>query len=103
MSSYYKVDEPLPSGIEKRILTITDGSSHKQVEHLVFTNWKDKKAVGDDARPCVQYLIERGLQARSNPKDIVLVHCSAGIGRTGTYIALMLMIESINYQAKVLK
>ena len=51
----------------------------------------------------MQYLIERGLQARSNPKDIVLVHCSAGIGRTGTYIALMLMIESINYQAKVLK
>lgn len=68
-----------------------------------MVNWKDKKAVSDDANKSLQYLIERGLQIRENKQDKILAHCSAGIGRTGTYIAIMLMIESIKYQHEVLK
>lgn len=34
---------------------------------------------------------------------MIVVHCSAGIGRTGTYIAFMLLIESINFQLDVMK
>ena len=79
-------------------MTITDGETERHVEHLLFSNWKDKKAVSEDAKSSLQYLIERGLEVRKNTEDKILVHCSAGIGRTGTYIAIMLMIESINYQ-----
>lgn len=62
-----------------------------------MTSWKDNKAVVKSELQCLYYLINRGLEIRANPKELVLVHCSAGIGRTGTYIAIMLLIESINY------
>ena len=96
MSSHYIEDkDSVPQGIVKRILTLTDGTTERQVEHLQMNTWPDKKAVPDSQKHCLQYLIDRGLEVRKNPKDMIVVHCSAGIGRTGTYIALMLIIESI--------
>ncbi len=53
--------------------------------------------------PCLQYAVKRGLEIRQDPSNLICVHCSAGIGRTGTYIAVLTLIESINYQAQVLK
>lgn len=69
-----------------------------------MSGWADKKAVDGSERQTLDYLIERGLAIKhQNPLDLILVHCSAGIGRTGTYIAIMLMIESINYQFQELQ
>jgi protein tyrosine phosphatase len=52
--------------------------------------------------PCLQYAVQRGLEIRQDPTSLICVHCSAGIGRTGTYIAILTLIESINYQAQVM-
>ena len=69
----------------------------------MFSCWKDRRAVEEDKLECLEHIIMRGLETRENPDHIVLVHCSAGIGRTGTYIAILLMIESNMYQVKALK
>jgi protein tyrosine phosphatase len=39
-------DESIPNGIVKRILTITDGVTTREVEHLQMTCWKDRCAPG---------------------------------------------------------
>lgn len=60
-------------------------------------NWKDDQAVSEDQMEALNFVIKTGLNVRQDPNEIILVHCSAGIGRTGTYIALMLLIESIEH------
>ena len=57
-------------------------------------NWKDDNAVTEDALRQLDYIVEQGLIERAKGGK-VCVHCSAGIGRTGTYIAILTMIESI--------
>jgi protein tyrosine phosphatase len=87
----------IPVGMIRRILTITDGNTERTVEHLQIINWKDKKQPFEDTMPCLQFAVQRGLEIKKDPSNLICVHCSAGIGRTGTYIAILTMIESINY------
>ena len=98
-----QVTFPGGSQITRRILTLTDRKTEKRIEQLMFSSWKDRRAVEEDKLECLEHIIKRGLEVRENPDHKILVHCSAGIGRTGTYIAILLMIESLMYQVKELK
>lgn len=77
--SYSKNDE---------ILTVT------QLHH---TNWPDDNAPFSEENDDIDLLLNSTMEHRrnkgndeseSNKPDPILVHCSAGIGRTGTFIAL---------------
>lgn len=98
------VDEPddadVPEGVKKRILTISDGSTTKTVEHLQMLVWKDKKAPTPEVHTQLQFCIDRATEVRKNTGLQVVVHCSAGIGRTGTFIALVQMTELLKFQAE---
>lgn len=85
------------------MFTITDGNCERVIEHLEIINWKDKKQPFEETMPALQYAVQRGLEIKQNPSNLICVHCSAGIGRTGTYIAILTMIESLKYQMQVLK
>ena len=68
--------------------------------------WPDNKAPVDlvdcTAFNRINYLILKIEKDRrlKNPSGRVLVHCSAGIGRTGTMIALYTVIEQIKFQGE---
>ncbi|KAL3876442.1 hypothetical protein ACJMK2_034287 [Sinanodonta woodiana] len=69
-----------------RTLTMTVENTTKQVTQFHFTAWPDK-GVPEAASSIVQFWHKvRNMQ--SHKQSPTLVHCSAGIGRTGTYIAL---------------
>ncbi|XP_055999709.1 receptor-type tyrosine-protein phosphatase alpha-like [Ostrea edulis] len=74
-----------------RYMTVQHQDEEKRVTQFHFTTWPDN-SVPDDKTSliCFRNLIRNGLSISDWP---VVVHCSAGIGRTGTFIALDYLLE----------
>ncbi|XP_053384852.1 receptor-type tyrosine-protein phosphatase kappa-like [Mercenaria mercenaria] len=66
-------------------------SSVRAVHHFHYMVWPDK-GVPSDLSSIID-LRQKVLRSQSNLSGPTLVHCSAGVGRTGTYIALDILIE----------
>ncbi|XP_052762069.1 tyrosine-protein phosphatase corkscrew-like [Mya arenaria] len=75
----------------RREFTISKGRETRELHHLHFTCWPDK-GVPDDVTGITEFR-QRVLTIPGQFDGPVLVHCSAGIGRTGTYIALDILTK----------
>ncbi|CAH2277887.1 receptor-type tyrosine- phosphatase R [Pelobates cultripes] len=70
-----------------RILTLKQGSQSRIVKHYWYTSWPDHKTP-DSAQPLLQLMLEVDEDKKATTgRGPVVVHCSAGIGRTGCFIA----------------
>ncbi|GMT17213.1 hypothetical protein PFISCL1PPCAC_8510, partial [Pristionchus fissidentatus] len=69
-------------------LTLTDGSESFDVEHIQWNDWPDR-GVPLDVTTCVTLI---KLLVKVSP---TVIHCSAGIGRTGTIVGLELMLAKL--------
>ncbi|XP_030634434.1 receptor-type tyrosine-protein phosphatase R [Chanos chanos] len=70
-----------------RTLTLKQGGQSHKVQHYWYTSWPDHKTP-DSAQPLLQLMADvEGDRQASGSRGPVIVHCSAGIGRTGCFIA----------------
>ncbi|XP_078584033.1 receptor-type tyrosine-protein phosphatase beta-like isoform X9 [Branchiostoma floridae x Branchiostoma japonicum] len=77
-----------------RNFTLQHGNETRNVRHLNFTVWPDH-GVPDSTISLLKFVrTVRGLVPQDN-KNPVIVHCSAGVGRTGTFIALDRLLQDI--------
>ncbi|KAK1163993.1 receptor-type tyrosine-protein phosphatase C isoform X1 [Acipenser oxyrinchus oxyrinchus] len=68
-------------------------NSERVVTHIQFTSWPDH-GVPDD--PQLLLKLRRRVNSFNNVfSGPIVVHCSAGVGRTGTYIGIDAMIEGL--------
>ncbi|XP_051854661.1 receptor-type tyrosine-protein phosphatase C isoform X2 [Antechinus flavipes] len=85
-----------------RKLNITnkrEKTSGRDVTHIQFTSWPDH-GVPDD--PHLLLKLRRRVNAFSNFfSGPIVVHCSAGVGRTGTYIGIDAMLEGLEAENQV--
>ena len=88
-------------GLIKRqleIITLPNLTERHRVTQYHYTRWPDFGAP-KSPKPLVDLVsIVRG---ELSPGDVCLVHCSAGVGRTGTMTALNKIIEDIEGGAQV--
>ncbi|XP_047503820.1 tyrosine-protein phosphatase Lar isoform X7 [Pieris napi] len=80
-------------------LTRNGGAERREVKQLQFTAWPDH-GVPDHPAPFLQFL--RRVRAL-NPPDAgpLVVHCSAGVGRTGCFIVIDSMLERARHERTV--
>lgn len=70
-----------------RSLTLKYGSQSRTMKHYWYTSWPDHKTP-DSAQPLLQLMLDVEKDRLASPSGgPVIVHCSAGIGRTGCFIA----------------
>ncbi|XP_052765430.1 receptor-type tyrosine-protein phosphatase S-like [Mya arenaria] len=79
-------DEHIYADFIWRQLTLSKNSKERRLHHLQFTSWLDKD-IPDDVTSIIEFRQRVNALPISSTGPIV-VHCSAGVGRSGTYIAL---------------
>ncbi|KAM3960723.1 tyrosine-protein phosphatase Lar-like [Aphomia sociella] len=80
-------------------ITKNGGAERREIKQLQFTAWPDH-GVPDHPAPFLQFL--RRVRAL-NPPDAgpLVVHCSAGVGRTGCFIVIDSMLERARHERTV--
>lgn len=84
---------------EVRKLLLTFGDETKVVWHYLFGGWADySKPMGEDREGLLE-LIRVTLEKSKSADNPRIVHCSAGVGRTGTFIALDHLLRELKTDA----
>uniref|UniRef100_A0A3P8UAP8 protein-tyrosine-phosphatase n=1 Tax=Amphiprion percula TaxID=161767 RepID=A0A3P8UAP8_AMPPE len=87
-----------------RSLTLKCGNQTRELQHYWYTSWPDHKTP-DSALPLLQLMADvetaRGPGGPGGPGGPVIVHCSAGIGRTGCFIATTIGCRQLQLEGVV--
>ena len=70
------------------------------VTHYQLTDWLDGETPNPKTKKWLHYLIDEFINSVKE-NSIPLVHCSAGVGRTGTFILLALLRLIIADNSKI--
>ncbi|WAR24508.1 PTPRU-like protein [Mya arenaria] len=87
----HRSTEPFSDFVIRKLALQKDGEDERMVYHFHFTSWPDK-SVPQYASSLVHFR-QKIVNAVIKDKGPDIVHCSAGVGRTGTFIALNILTE----------
>ncbi|KAM9762809.1 receptor-type tyrosine-protein phosphatase C isoform 2-T2 [Menidia menidia] len=74
-------------------------NAEREVTHIQFMSWPDHGVPGE---PHLLLKLRRRVNAFKNLfSGPIVVHCSAGVGRTGTYIGIDAMMEGLEAEGRV--
>ncbi|XP_048239856.1 receptor-type tyrosine-protein phosphatase beta-like isoform X2 [Haliotis rufescens] len=78
-----------------KIFQITVGDESRKVRHYFLPGWQDFGAnlTPDDV---ISFVRDVRMQKKPTDKGPICVHCSAGVGRTGTYVSLDVFKQAID-------
>ncbi|XP_008205234.1 phosphatidylinositol phosphatase PTPRQ isoform X1 [Nasonia vitripennis] len=83
----------------QRTLVLQKDDKRRTITHLHFKDWPDHD-VPDDFDAMIHFC-QIFRKQFSTVKGLAVIHCSAGIGRTGTLIAIDILLQSIRDNRKL--
>jgi len=87
-------DTKSASTVRKLLLQV--GDKKKIVWHLLFKGWPDYNVPEGDDKAALIELIKLANEKNAGRSNPLIVHCSAGVGRSGTFITLDHFIREID-------
>nr|CAD7463966.1 unnamed protein product [Timema tahoe] len=79
--------------------SLFQGDTQRVIRHFHFTTWPD---FGVPSPPQTLVRFVRAFRERVGPEQRpIVVHCSAGVGRSGTFITLDRILQQLNLSDKV--
>jgi len=94
------IHETAFDNIECRLLRISDGVEHRDVYHLHYTGWPDFGVPSSTKEIIDLVKVTNYLRARAGWEKPIVTHCSAGVGRVGTFIAIHQAVRLLNAAKK---
>uniref|UniRef100_A0A915K206 Protein tyrosine phosphatase n=1 Tax=Romanomermis culicivorax TaxID=13658 RepID=A0A915K206_ROMCU len=64
----------------------------KKISHILFKKWSDFQTPDQEAFFCLYDEVMDGVSQKTG-NNLILIHCSAGIGRTGTFLLFDLLVN----------
>ena len=93
--SFVEVVPTAGSNTIVRKLNLTFGLETKTVWHLLFTAFPDFGVPEDEDRAELLELVKLSAEKNGSPSNPRIIHCSAGVGRSGTFIALEYLLAQL--------
>jgi protein-tyrosine phosphatase len=78
-----------------RRLQVTVGEEEKTIWHILFSRWPDFSVPEGANRTALLELIKLSVTKNVEADRPRFVHCSAGVGRSGTFIALDYLLDEL--------
>jgi protein-tyrosine phosphatase len=82
-------------GCEVRQMRLEISGQSKTIYHYLFSNWPDYGKPETEDRIALLNLVKHSAIRTGRPDNPRFVHCSAGVGRTGTFIALDHLLQEL--------
>lgn len=100
MLSVELIHETAFDNIECRLFRISDGVEHRDVYHLHYTGWPDFGVPSSTKEIIDLVKVTNYLRARAGWEKPIVTHCSAGVGRVGTFVAIHQAVRLLNAAKK---
>ena len=91
--------EPQPAGtaieIRKFAMAVDGEDEEKPIWHFLYPSWPDFGALDESDLSSLTLLMSLSREKNTNSDNPRVIHCSAGVGRTGTFVALEFLIGDL--------
>ncbi|KAL8801915.1 MAG: hypothetical protein Q9182_004149 [Xanthomendoza sp. 2 TL-2023] len=87
-------DEASKSTVRKLLMSL--GEDSKVIWHILFSGWPDFEVPQNEDRVALFELLRLSSQKISEHSNPRIIHCSAGVGRSGSFIALEFLLGQID-------
>lgn len=88
-----RFDQASKSTVRKLLMCF--GEESKVVWHILFSGWPDFRVPQEDDRAALFELLRLSAAKNTSTSNPRIVHCSAGVGRSGSFIALEYLLDQV--------